>query len=60
MIDGIPCIILDNGIIYSREKYTLNSQKSIIPENFTEHQQSKENSYYKNVLEELKKKFYKK
>ncbi len=57
MIDGIPCIILDDGIIYTEEMLKHESKKLIMPEYFTEFQQSKKSTYYKKVLEELKKKF---
>ena len=57
VIDGIPCIIVEKGIICSREKNTLELTKSIVPKNFTKHQESKESVYYKKVLGELKKLF---
>ncbi|HEC37855.1 hypothetical protein LCGC14_1049900 [marine sediment metagenome] len=57
VIDGIPCIIVEKGIIYSREKNTLELTKSIVPKNFTKYQESKESIYYKKVLGELKKLF---
>lgn len=56
-MDGIPCIILDDGIICSEKMLKRESQKLIMPEYFTEIQQDKENTYYKKALEELKKKF---
>ena len=57
MMDGIPCIILDDGIIWSEETLKKESKKLIMPDYFTEFQEPKETSYYKKVLEELKKKF---
>jgi hypothetical protein len=57
MIDGIPCIVLDDGIIWSEKEIRQESRGYVMPENFTEFQQSKEKSHYKKVLEELKKKF---
>ncbi len=57
IIDGIPCIILDDGIIWIEEDLKSKSNKLIMPEYFTKFQQSKEQSYYDKVLEELKKKF---
>ena len=57
MMDGIPCIVLDDGIIWSEKKIKQESKRFLILKNFTEFQQSKENSYFKKVLEELKKKF---
>ena len=57
MIDGIPCIVLDDGIIWSEKEIGQESRGYVIPEDFTEFQQSKERNYYKKVLEELKRKF---
>ena len=57
MIDGIPCIVLDDGIVWSKETLKKESRKLIMPNYFTEVQESKKSSYYKKVLEELKKKF---
>ena len=57
MIDGIPCIVLNDGIIWSEKEKRQESRGDLIPEDFTEYQQSKERSHYKKVLEELKKKF---
>ena len=57
MMDGIPCIILDDGIIWLEENLKSESKKLIMPVYFTDYQQSKEQSYYNKVLEELKKKF---
>jgi len=57
VIEGIPCIIVEEGIICLREKDIPELKKSIIPKNFTNHQQSKESIYYKKILDELKKKF---
>ena len=56
-IDGIPCITLENEIIYTEEDLKKKSQNSIMPEFFTEVQETKEKSYYESVLDELKKKF---
>lgn len=57
MIDGLPCIVLDDGIIWSEKEIRQESRGFEIPEDFTEYQQSKERIHYKKVLEELKKKF---
>ncbi|MFX1374769.1 MAG: hypothetical protein ACFFA0_03050 [Promethearchaeota archaeon] len=57
IMDGIPCIILDDGIIWSEEELKKESKNLIIPNYYTDVQQSKENSYYRKGLEELKKKF---
>ena len=57
IIDGIPSIILDDGIILSTEDLKRESKKLIMPEFFTDIQESKENKYYNKVLEEIKKKF---
>ncbi len=57
IIDGIPCIMLDDGIIWIEEDLKSKSNKVIMPEYFTKFLQSKEQSYYNKVLEELKKKF---
>jgi len=57
LLDGIPCIILDDGIIWTDEEIKIESKKLIMPDYFTEIQESKENSYYKKVLDEITKKF---
>lgn len=57
MLDGIPCIMLDDGIIWSEEELKKESTRLIKPEYFTEIQESKEKSYYNKVLDEIKKKF---
>ena len=57
MMDGIPCIILDEGMIWSEEELKKESKRLIMPEYFTYFQQSKERDYYDKVLEDLKKKF---
>jgi len=57
MMNGIPCIILEDGIIWSEKELKQESKKLVMPEDFTEFQQSKESNYFKNALEELKKKF---
>ena len=66
LIDGIPCIVVEKGIFYSKveeerncskTKFNLEPKRKNIPENFTKHQQSKEKNYYKKILDELKKKF---
>lgn len=57
MLDGIPCIMLDDGIIWSEAELKKESKRLIMPEYFTEIQESKEKSYYNNVLDEIKKKF---
>ena len=57
MIDGIPCIVLDDDIISSEKEIRQKSGGYVGPEDFTGYQQSKERRYYKNVLEELKRKF---
>ncbi len=57
LLDDIPCIMLDDGIIWTDEEIKKESKKLIMPDYFTEIQESKENSYYKKVLDEIKKKF---
>ena len=57
IMDGIPCIILDNGVIWSVEKIKQESENLIMPEYFTDIQDSKEKSYYTKVLDEIKRKF---
>ena len=57
IIDGIPSIILDDGIIWSEEMLKKESKNLIMPNYYTDVQESKEKSYYRKVLEELKKKF---
>jgi len=57
IMDGIPCIILDNGVIWSVEKIKQESENLIMPEYFTDIQESKEKSYYSKVLDEIKRKF---
>lgn len=57
VIDGIPCMIVEDGIFWSKEMLRNESKKLIMPERFTEFQQNKENNNYKKVLDELKKKF---
>ena len=57
IMDGIPCIILDNGVIWSVEKIKQESENLIMSEYFTDIQESKEKSYYSKVLDEIKRKF---
>ena len=57
IMNGIPCIILDNNIIWSVEKIKQESENLIMPEYFTDIQESKEKSYYNKVLDEIKRKF---
>jgi len=57
IMDGIPCIILNNGVIWSVEKIKQESENLIMPEYFTDIQESKEKSYYSKVLDEIKRKF---
>jgi len=57
IMDGIPCIILDNGVIWSVEKIKQESENLIMSEYFTDIQDSKEKSYYSKVLDEIKRKF---
>ena len=57
MLDGIPCIILDEGIIWADEEIKKESMKLIMSEYFTKIQESKERIYYYKVLDEIKKKF---
>ena len=57
VMDGIPYIILDDGILWLERDLKSESKKLIMLEYFTDFQQSKEQSYYNKVLEELKKKF---
>jgi len=57
LLDGIPCIILDDGIIWTDEEIKNESKRLIMPEYFTKIQESKEKSYYDKVLDEIKKKF---
>ena len=49
MMDGIPCIILDEGMIWSEEELKKESKRLIMPEYFTYFQQSKERDYYDKV-----------
>ncbi len=56
-MDGIPCIILDNGVIWSVENIKQESENLIMSEFFTDIQESKEKSYYSKVLDEIKRKF---
>lgn len=56
-MDGIPCIVLEDGIIWVEENLKQESKRLIVSDYFTEYQQSKENIHYGKVLEELKKKF---
>lgn len=49
--------MLDDGIICTEEQLKQESKGSIMPDYFTEVQQTKETNYFKNVMEELKKKF---
>ncbi len=57
VLDGIPCIVIDDGIFWSKEMLKKESRKLIMPDYFTEYQQDRENTYYKGVLDELKKRF---
>jgi len=57
LLDGIPCIMLDDEIIWTDEEIKKESRKLIMPDYFTKIQESKENNYYKKVLDEIKKKF---
>ena len=57
VIDGIPCMIVDDGIFWSKKILKNKSRTLIISERFTEFQQEKEDNYYKKVFDELKKKF---
>jgi len=57
MMDGFPCIILEDDIFWLEEDLKIDSKKLIMPEYFTNNQKLKEQSYYSKVLEELKKKF---
>lgn len=57
IVDGIACIVLDEGIILSTKNLKKESRKLIMPEYFTEIQESKESKYYNKVLEEIEKKF---
>ncbi|MHA2007494.1 MAG: hypothetical protein ACXABO_07185 [Promethearchaeota archaeon] len=57
VIDGIPCIELEDNILCTHEELKKKTKKLTIPSYFTEFQQSKEKTYYHKVLEELKKKF---
>ena len=57
IIDGIPCIILEDNILCTQEELNKKPKKLSISRYFTEFQQSKERAYYGKVLEELKKKF---
>ncbi|MFX1365020.1 MAG: hypothetical protein ACFFCE_02755 [Promethearchaeota archaeon] len=57
IMDGIACIVLDEGIIISEKDLKQKSKNLIMPEYFTEIQESKENMYYKKVLDEIKRKF---
>lgn len=57
MIDGIPCIFLDEDIFWTDEAIKKESEKVIMPTYFTNIQETKNSSYFNKVLEELKKKF---
>ena len=57
VIDGIPCIIVDDGIFWSKKMQRSEPKKLVMPGHFTEFQQNKENNFYKKVMDELKKKF---
>ncbi|MFW9988346.1 MAG: hypothetical protein ACFFC3_06805 [Candidatus Odinarchaeota archaeon] len=57
IIDGIACIELEDGIILSTKDLKRESKKLIMPDYFTDIQESKESKYYNKVLEEIKKKF---
>jgi len=57
IIDGLPCIVIEDGIFWSKEMLKKESRKLIMPDYFTIYQQDRENIYYKEVLDELKKKF---
>ena len=57
MIDGIPCIILDDDTFWTEDTIKKESKKVIMPTYFTGIQETKNSSYYNKVLEELKKKF---
>ena len=56
-VDGIPCITVDEGMFLSFKDLREESKKLIMPEYFTEIQESKESSYYNKVLDEIKRKF---
>ena len=57
VIDGIPCIVLEDRIFRDEEKLKKKPKKLILPGYFTDFQQSKEKAHYSKVLEELKRKF---
>ncbi len=57
LLEGIPCIVLDDGIIWIDVEIKRESKKLIVPDYFIEIQESKEKSYFKKVLDEIKKKF---
>ena len=57
LVDGIPCIVVEDGIFWSKEMLKTESRKLIMPDYFTLYQQDRENTYYKGVLDELKKRF---
>lgn len=57
ILDGIPCIMLDEGIIWTDEEIKKESKRLIMPDYYTKIQDSKEKSYYYKVLDEIKKKF---
>ena len=57
IIDGLPCIVIEDGIFWSKEMLKKESRKLIMPDYFTIYQQDRENIYYKEVLDELNKKF---
>lgn len=56
VIDGIPCIVLEDSIFYTQE-FNEKLKKIYQPGKFTTFQQSKERAHYHKVLEELKRKF---
>jgi len=57
VIDGIPCMVVDDRVFWSKKMQKYEPKKLVMPGRFTEFQQNKENNYYKNVMDELKKKF---
>ncbi len=57
MIDGIPCIILEDRILLVEHACKIEKVKKIFHGDFTDIQKLKSSKYFDDVREELKKKF---
>jgi len=57
IMDGTPCIILEEGIIWFLEKFKQEPESLVMPEYFTDIQESKEKGHYTKILDEIKRKF---